>query len=137
STKAGLGEKALEIVVAHRHIALGIGFLRILLGLNHDPSRIVGKSLEHAGEVDAAVAGHGVDALENGIEEGPVFRFGLGGDVFANVLGVDVADPAGVGLRHANGVAARPGDVAGVEQQLYRGAGPGHEAVDLVRRLND
>ena len=72
SVKTSLGEKAPEVLVPHRHVALRIGLLRILFRLDDDPARIFGNFLEDADIVDPSVAGHGVDTGENAIEERPV-----------------------------------------------------------------
>ena len=50
---------------------------------------------------------------------------------------MNVADPVGVGLGDANRIAAAPGDVASIEEELHRRSRAGHEAVDFRRRLND
>ena len=55
----------------------------------------------------------------------------------ADVLGVDVADAGHVLARELGRVAAAEEAVAGVEQELRRRAGGGHEMVDLVRGLDD
>jgi hypothetical protein len=66
-----------------------------------------------------------------------VLGLDLGHDRRADVLGVDVADAAHVLACQFGRVAAAEEGMAGVEQELRRRAGRLHEAVDLVRRLDD
>jgi hypothetical protein len=71
------------------------------------------------------------------IEKAPVFGVGLAHLVFAHILAMDVADPLAIGAREPSRIAAAPARVSGVEQEMHRRPGVGHERVDVALRLDD
>ena len=99
---------------------MGLG--GVLLGLADHPAAVagLGEGLECGYEVDAAVAGDRVDAVEHGIEEAPALGAGALHHIGADVLDVDVVDALRPLLRHRRRIVAGEGEVAGVEQQARR-----------------
>ena len=95
--------------------------LRVLLRLDDQPPLIAGvaQDLEERPVVDAAVAGHREHAVEHRVEEASVAAARLGQHGRADVLAVDVDDPAGVAPRDGEHVAARVGEVSGVQEEAH------------------
>src|SRR5262245_7435335 len=71
---------------------------RILIGLDDQPAAIVHRRQrrEHPAKIDAAVARHGKDAVENGIEKTLVACSNAGEDVVPHILAVDMRDAVSV-----------------------------------------
>src|SRR5262245_50156693 len=70
----GLGEDLRQMLVPHLGVLERRRLRRILFGLDHGPAAVadVGEQLGEGREVDAAVAGHGEDSGQHGVEEAPV-----------------------------------------------------------------
>src|SRR5689334_17279288 len=67
----GLLSQIGEVAVPELCVGEGVGFHRILFGLCHQPARIadLAECLEDREEVDAPVARHRKDAVDNGVEK--------------------------------------------------------------------
>ena len=74
-------------------------FGRVLLSFHHHPTVVAREFGEDRGVVDHAVSRHGVDAINDGIEEAFVLGFHFGHDGRADIFGVHMADPITIGAR--------------------------------------
>src|SRR3954447_13044141 len=68
-----LFDRCPKVGVAFAGVCQGVGLCRVLLGLADDPAAVagLGDGAQCGFEIDAAVAGDRVDAVDNGIEEAP------------------------------------------------------------------
>src|SRR5215472_18340832 len=80
-------------------------FCRILLGLDHQPAAVMycRQSREELAKIDAAVARHGKDAVENAIEKTRIGRANPGEHVAPHILAMGMVDARPVAPRQLLG----------------------------------
>src|SRR6185295_19814764 len=88
----GIAEITAQVLVSQLRAGQRIRSCRVLLGLDHDPARIAGKRAENRRIIDAAVARHGENARDHGIEEAQSLAPRVRHHAGAHVLGMHVAD---------------------------------------------
>jgi len=106
---------------------------RILLGLDDQPAAIVRRrqGRKHRAKIDAAVARHGKDAVENCGEKARIAGTDASEDVAPHILAVDVRDAVSVTPGEDGRIDAGKGQVPGVEKQGDTVARRRHQAVDF------
>ena len=129
--------KRLRFAVPKLGISCRIGFHRILLSFNDDPAAITLEFLQHPNIVDHAVARNRINTGQHAVEERPVFAVRLPHDILADILAMHMADARLVMTCQTCRIAAAPGGMAGIEQEVHRIAGRFHEAIDLGFGLHD
>src|SRR5205823_5702440 len=98
SREAGSRHGGAEMRVTQPGISERRRLCRILLGLDDQPPAIMRRrqGREHLGKVDAAVARHGKDAVENGIEKARIAGANASEHVAPHILAVDMPDAASI-----------------------------------------